>query len=136
MRKNTPLTKKQILEYRAKLEEGAYMEKAVNEIADKILKASTSMKNYGRETLYKQTEEKKMARLTMSDHLFESLEWLGDRNLKGDDLSEEIRRAEAKCKVAQQIIANNNTILKAVAVAQENGIDLNTVKEKLKLLTE
>jgi hypothetical protein len=77
-----------------------------------------------------------MARLTMSDHLYESLEWLGDRSLKGDDLKEEIRRAEAKCKVAQQIIANNNTILKAVAVAQENGIDLKTAKEKLKFLTE
>jgi hypothetical protein len=49
----------------------------------------------------------------LNDHLFESLEWLGDRDIKGEELSEEIRRAEAKCKVAQQIIANANLVLNA-----------------------
>jgi hypothetical protein len=72
----------------------------------------------------------------LNDHLFETLEWLGDRDIKGGGLTEEIRRAEARCKVAQQIIANNNTILKAVAAAQGNEIDPRNAKERLRLLTE
>ena len=53
----------------------------------------------------------------LNDHLFESIEWLGDRDLKGEDLNEEIRRADAKCKVAQQIIANGNLVLNAIKSA-------------------
>jgi hypothetical protein len=53
----------------------------------------------------------------LNDHLFESIEWLGDREIKGDALQEEIRRAEAKCKVAQQIINNANLILNATKAA-------------------
>jgi len=61
----------------------------------------------------------------LNDHLFESIEWLGDRDLKGESLAEEIRRAEAKCKVAQQIIANANLVLKAVS-AVDNFVDKKT----------
>jgi hypothetical protein len=61
---------------------------------------------------------------------------VGDRAVKGDELIEEIRRADAKCKIAKQVIANNNTILKALSIAQDNGIDLKNAKEKLKLLAE
>jgi hypothetical protein len=50
----------------------------------------------------------------MNDHLFESLEWLGDRSLTGDDLKEEIARAQAKCNVAVQIIANRRLALDAI----------------------
>jgi hypothetical protein len=53
----------------------------------------------------------------LNDHLFEAIEWLGDRDLKGEYLAEEIRRAEAKCRVAQQIIANGNLVLNAVRTA-------------------
>ena len=59
----------------------------------------------------------------LNDHLFEALEWLGDRDLKGEDLAEEIRRAEAKCRVAQQIIANQNLALNALRAAEEFGIE-------------
>jgi len=61
----------------------------------------------------------------LNDHLFEALEWLGDRDLKGEQLEEEIRRADAKCKVAQQIIANANLVLKA-AEAVDNFVDKKT----------
>ncbi|MDR0584601.1 MAG: hypothetical protein LBG57_09685 [Treponema sp.] len=61
----------------------------------------------------------------LNDHLFEAIEWLGDRDLKGEDLREEIRRAEAKCRVAQQIIANGNLILNAVRTA-DNFMDKKT----------
>ena len=44
----------------------------------------------------------------LHNHLFETLEWLGDRDIKGEELAEEIRRADAQCRVAQQIIANGN----------------------------
>ena len=53
----------------------------------------------------------------LNDHLFEAIEWLGDRDLKGEDLREEIRRAEAKCRVAQQIIAGGNLALNALKAA-------------------
>ena len=58
----------------------------------------------------------------LNDHLFETIEWLGDRDLRGEELQEEIRRADAKCKVAQQIIANANLILNA-AKAVDGFID-------------
>jgi hypothetical protein len=61
----------------------------------------------------------------LNDHLFESLEWLGDRDLKGEELNEEIRRADAKCKVAQQIIANANLVLNA-AKTVDSFIDKKT----------
>ena len=55
--------------------------------------------------------------IDLHDHLFEALEWLGDRNIKGEELKEEIRRREAQCKVAQQIIANGTLVVKAAQVA-------------------
>lgn len=53
----------------------------------------------------------------LHNHLFEQIEWLGDRDIKGDKLTEEILRAEAMCKVAGQIIANGNLALNAVRLA-------------------
>jgi len=50
----------------------------------------------------------------LNDHLFETIEFLGDRSIKKEELAEELRRAEMQCKVAQQLIANGNLILKAV----------------------
>jgi hypothetical protein len=76
-----------------------------------------------------------MARLTLNDHLFEVMENLTDKNIKGDDLKEYIQRAEAATKVAQQIIASQNFMLKAIDTAIDNGF-VNEAKSKLKLLTE
>lgn len=56
---------------------------------------------------------------TMSDlnnHLFAEIERLGDEDLKGDDLKEEIERAEALSKISGQIISNGALALKAEIV--------------------
>jgi len=49
----------------------------------------------------------------LHDHLFEQLEWLGDRDIQGEKLQEEIRRANAICGVAEKIIANGNLLVSA-----------------------
>ena len=56
-----------------------------------------------------------MARSTLGDlnlHLFAQLERLGDEEIKGDELREEINRAEAVSTIAQQIISNGALVLK------------------------
>ena len=58
----------------------------------------------------------------LHNHLFEELEWLGDRELNGEELTAEIRRADAMCKVAGQIIANGNLALSAAKFV-DNAID-------------
>ena len=50
----------------------------------------------------------------LNDHLLEAIEFLGDRSIKNKDLDEEIRRADAMCKVAGQVISNGNLILNAM----------------------
>jgi len=58
----------------------------------------------------------------LNDHLMERIEWLTDRDVKGEELAEEIRRSEAVTKVAAQVIANANLILRAhVAKDNSNG---------------
>ena len=57
-----------------------------------------------------------MARNTLGDlnnHLFEELERLNNEELAGEKLETELERAKAITSVAQQIISNANTILKA-----------------------
>ena len=63
----------------------------------------------------------KNKQIDLHNHLFEALEWLGDRSLKGDELAEEMKRSDAKCRVAQQIIANQNLALNAAKFAEEHG---------------
>ena len=46
-------------------------------------------------------------------HLFAQLERLGDEDLKGEKLSEEIERSKAVASIAQQIIANGTLVLKS-----------------------
>lgn len=49
----------------------------------------------------------------LNNHLFAQLERLGDEDLKGEDLREELERAKAVAGVAEQIISNGTLVLKA-----------------------
>jgi len=55
----------------------------------------------------------------LNNHLFAQLERLGDEDLNGDQLTEEISRAKAVTGIASQIIANGTLVLKAALTAQE-----------------
>ena len=55
----------------------------------------------------------------LNNHLFAQLERLGDEDLKGEQLTEEIYRAKAVTGLASQIIANGTLVLKAAQAAQE-----------------
>ncbi|MDR2053806.1 MAG: hypothetical protein LBP80_10360 [Treponema sp.] len=55
----------------------------------------------------------------LNDHLFEQIERLNDDDLKGDDLTAEIRRAAAMCNVAGQIISGGRLVLDAAKAADE-----------------
>jgi hypothetical protein len=60
----------------------------------------------------------------LNDHLFAQLERLGDEDLTGDKLVEEINRSKAVTDVAAQIIANGSLVLKAkIAVDGSLGAD-------------
>jgi hypothetical protein len=53
------------------------------------------------------TEEKEIVKnkwQDLNDHLFEQLEWLTDRDIKGGELTEEIKRAQMVVKVSDQIL--------------------------------
>jgi len=49
----------------------------------------------------------------LNNHLFAQLERLGDEDLKGDKLQEEMNRAKSITSVASQIISNGNLVLQA-----------------------
>lgn len=51
--------------------------------------------------------------IDLNNHLFAEMERLGEEDLKGDELIQEIERARAITGVASQIIANGNLVLKA-----------------------
>ena len=52
-------------------------------------------------------------------HLFAELERLGDEDIKGEELNEEIDRAKAITSVATQIIINGNLVLKSMELQKE-----------------
>lgn len=59
----------------------------------------------------------------LNDHLFCEIERLGDEELTGEELKNEIARAESIANVADKIIANGTLILKAnLAASREIGI--------------
>lgn len=55
----------------------------------------------------------------LNNHLFAQLERLGDEELKGEQLTEEIDRAKAINQVAIQIISNGKLVLDSVRVKDE-----------------
>ena len=73
-------------------------------------------------------------RLTdLNDHLFAQIERLGDEDLKGEDLKDEIERADSMARIATQIVQNNNTILKTIKYA-DDMMDVKNSERVIKLL--
>lgn len=62
----------------------------------------------------------------LNNHLFAEMERLGDEDLKGEDLKEEIERARAISNVSTKIIENANLVLEAEKFKEErlSGDDL------------
>lgn len=58
----------------------------------------------------------------LNNHLFAQLERLGDEDLTGDQLQQEMERAKAITAMATQIISNGSLILKSQQFAAEIGI--------------
>ena len=58
----------------------------------------------------------------LNNHLFAQLERLGDEDLTGDKLSEELDRAKAVTGVATQIVNNASLVLKAAELKIEYGL--------------
>ena len=69
----------------------------------------------------------------LNDHLFAQLERLGDENLKGDNLKEEIGRADSMARIATQIVNNSNNIIKTIKMA-DDMMDADNVKSARKLI--
>ncbi len=59
--------------------------------------------------------------LDLNNHLFAELERLGDEDLKGDELKEELDRAKALSDVSEKIINNASLMLKAIHEQNEYG---------------
>lgn len=55
----------------------------------------------------------------LNNHLFAQLERLGDEDLNGEKLVEEINRAKAITNVASQVIANGSLVLDAKKLADD-----------------
>ena len=55
----------------------------------------------------------------LNNHLFAQLERLGEEDLKGEQLVEEIDRAKAITQVSSQIISNGKLVLDAVKARDE-----------------
>ena len=73
-------------------------------------------------------------RLTdLNDHLFAQMERLGDEDLKGDELKEEIERADSMAKIATQIVHNNNVILRTIKMA-DDMMDTSNTERVLQLI--
>ena len=55
----------------------------------------------------------------LNNHLFAQLERLNDEKLKGEELKEELMRANAITNVAKEIISNGNLMLQATKLQVE-----------------
>ena len=52
----------------------------------------------------------------LNNHLFAQLERLGDEDMSPEEMEREIERSKAVTGVAQQVIANANTVLRSYEV--------------------
>lgn len=68
--------------------------------------------------------------MDLNNHLFAQLERLSDENIKGNELQEEINRAQAVTNVASQIISNGSLVLKSIQV-QDDSLRANTKLPKM-----
>lgn len=66
----------------------------------------------------------------LNNHLFAEIERLGDEDLKGEELEEEITRAKAIATVSSQVIQNANLLLRA-QIAVGESFNCNTKLPKL-----
>lgn len=66
----------------------------------------------------------------LNNHLFAQLERLGDEDLKGEELKEELNRSKAVSVVAKNIVSNGNLILQAQKF-QDNRLDANATLPKM-----
>lgn len=57
----------------------------------------------------------------LNNHLFAQLERLGDEELTGEQIADEVKRAEAISGVADQIIRNADLQLKAANLLAQHG---------------
>lgn len=65
----------------------------------------------------------------LNNHLFAELERLGDEGLTGDELKEELTRAESIVRVSSPIISNASLVLQAEKFKdQKMDVDLKTPK--------
>jgi len=60
--------------------------------------------------------------IDLHNTLFEQLGRLNNAAIKGSELTEEIRRAEAMCRVSSQIISNGHMVINAYKMAEECGL--------------
>lgn len=67
----------------------------------------------------------------LNDHLFMQLERLGDEDVTGDKLQEEITRAKAVSDIATQIISNGSLVLKAKTFMHEYGAGGDVIEKKM-----
>tara|TARA_A100000171_G_scaffold46447_1_gene51294 strand:+ start:699 stop:968 length:270 start_codon:yes stop_codon:yes gene_type:complete len=66
-------------------------------------------------------ENMKNSLTDLNNHLFAQMERLGDESIKGEALEDEIGRARAVAGIADRIINNASTIIRAHEVASEVG---------------
>jgi len=69
--------------------------------------------------------------IDLNNHLFEQLERINDTSIKGEDLLEEFKRAEAMTKLAITIIANGRLVHDTMKLAEEHSISQEDIPDML-----